>query len=262
MKQATILDEIVAYKLDEVKIRQRKLPLSALQTQCEAAPSLRGFAAALADAKPAIIAEIKKASPSKGVIRESFEPREIATRYQDHGATCLSVLTDKHFFQGCEQALTEARAAVQLPVLRKDFILTEYQVFETRVLVADCLLLIVAALDRQQFIDLHQTARELNLDVLVEIHDEQELGIALEAKPNLIGINNRNLKTFETTIQTTLELAPKVPDDIQVVSESGIHTSEHVATLQAGGVNSFLVGEAFMKAPDPGIALAEMFEDA
>jgi indole-3-glycerol phosphate synthase len=228
-----------------------------------AAPPARGFQAALtrriAAGDPAVIAEIKKASPSKGVIRPQFAPVEIARSYQASGAACLSVLTDVDFFQGSDEYLTAARAAVQLPVLRKDFVVDPYQVYETRALGADCMLLIVAALDIMQLTNLHQLGRDLGLDVLIEVHDAHELAAALSLAPTMIGINNRNLKTFETRLEVTWGLLERIPAGTLVVTESGINTAADVTEMRRRGVHAFLVGEAFMRAPDPGAALAALF---
>jgi len=208
---------------------------------------------------PAVIAEIKKASPSKGLLREDFDPPAIARSYERHGAACLSVLTDADFFQGCEAYLQQARAACGLPVLRKDFIIDPYQVYEARVIGADCILLIVAALDDSALRELAQLAAELHMDVLVEVHDAGELQRALALNTPLIGINNRNLRSFETRLETTLDLLEHIPADCIVITESGIHSRDDVALLRGRGVNAFLVGEAFMRAPDPGEALAKLF---
>jgi len=226
-------------------------------------PAARGFRAALenriAADQPAIIAEIKKASPSKGVIRANFDPPAIARRYADCGAACLSVLTDERFFQGSNQDLVAARAAVDLPVLRKDFMIDAWQLHESRALGADAVLLIVAALDDAALRDLGQTAQALGLDVLVEVHDPFELDRALATGATLIGINNRDLRTFETSVETTLRLLPRMPAGVRVVTESGIATHEQVTTLRRQGVNAFLVGETFMRADDPGQALSDLF---
>jgi len=208
---------------------------------------------------PAVIAEIKKASPSKGVIRENFDPTQIAKSYAHFGAACLSVLTDVDFFQGSDEYLQQARAACNLPVLRKDFMIDPYQVYEARALGADCILLIVACLTDQQLHELCGLSHDLDMDVLVEVHDEQELERALRLPNKLIGINNRNLHTFETTLQTTLSMLDKIPSDYLLVSESGIHTPDDIKLLRENGVNTFLVGEAFMAAEDPGAKLKELF---
>ena len=225
---------------------------------------MRGFIAAIerriAAGQAAVIAEIKKASPSKGVLREDFKPAEIASSYQRHGAACLSVLTDRDFFQGGEDYLQQAREACSLPVIRKDFIIDPYQVVEARAIDADCILLIVAALDDAMLQRLLDQAHELQMDVLGEVHDETELDRALATGARLIGINNRNLRTFETSLATTLDMLDRIPDDRIVVTESGIHTRDDVQLMRDHGVNTFLVGEAFMKADDPGQKLAELFE--
>ena len=208
----------------------------------------------------AVIAEVKKASPSKGLLRDPFDPAAIARSYAAGGATCLSVLTDEHFFQGSDDALREARAACALPVLRKDFTIDPYQVYEARVLGADCILLIVAALGDAQLNELAGLARHLDLDVLVEVHDAGELDRVRHMEGTLLGINNRNLRTFETRLETTLSLLAAVPEGRLVVTESGIHTREDVARMRAGGVHAFLVGEAFMRAPEPGERLRELFD--
>lgn len=258
-----ILRRIVARKAEEVAERARRLPLRALSEQVERAPALRGFAEAIrarvTAGEPAVIAEIKKASPSKGVLRADFRPEEIARSYGRHGATCLSVLTDVDFFQGSDEHLTTARAACALPVLRKDFTIDAYQVYEARVMGADAILLIVAALGDTQMHELAALARDLGLDVLVEVHDAAELERALAVPSPLIGINNRDLHTFEVSLATTLDLLPTIPKDRIVITESGIHAREQVARLRARGVNAFLVGETFMRAPDPGAALHDLF---
>lgn len=257
---STILDEIIAKKRSEVDSLKRKTPLNSLEADARGMPVPRGFCNALRACDPAVIAEIKKASPSKGVIREEFDPSSIARSYECHGAACLSVLTDESFFQGSDAALCAARDETRLPVLRKDFIVDEYQIIETRVLPADCVLLIVSALDRTQLATFHEIALELGLDVLVEVHNESELEQALLIEARLIGINNRDLKTFRTDLAVTERLAPLIPASIQVVSESGIHARSDVDRLRACGVHAFLVGEAFMRAPDPGVAMSAIFD--
>ena len=256
---ATILDEIIARKHAELDSRKRKTSLNSIKSAAQDSPPLRRFRAALSGRAAAVIAEIKKASPSKGVIREDFDPSSIARSYQEHGASCLSVLTDEHFFQGNDEALRTARDKTRLPVLRKDFIVDEYQIFETRVLPADCLLLIVAALDRLTLKSFHEIGLGLGLDVLVEVHDERELDDALAIDAQLIGINNRNLKTFHTDLAVTERLVSQIPSSVQIVSESGIHNRRDVSRLVKCGVNAFLVGEAFMRASDPGQAMSEIF---
>jgi len=226
-------------------------------------PPARGFERALRDriaqSRPAVIAEIKKASPSKGVLRESFDPPAIAASYERAGATCLSVLTDKPFFQGAAEYLVRAREACALPALRKEFIVDEYQIAESRVLGADAILLIAAALEDEQMAALERCAHEYGMDVLVEVHDADELARALPLSTRLIGINNRNLRNFSVTLDTTFNLLPRVPGDRLVVTESGIVTQRDVALMRAKGVNAFLVGEAFMRAADPGAALTALF---
>ncbi len=223
----------------------------------------RGFAAALqarvAAGQPAVIAEIKKASPSKGVLREDFHPADIARSYERGGAACLSVLTDRDFFQGCDEYLQEARAACRLPVIRKDFILDPYQVLEARLLGADCILLIAACLDDSRMADLNAQALELGMDVLIEVHDRAELERALSLPGQLIGINNRDLRSFQVSLDTTLGLLDAIPPDRLLVTESGILTMDDVALMRAYGVHAFLVGEAFMRAADPGAALGQLF---
>jgi len=224
---------------------------------------VRGFEAALRSKINAggagVIAEVKKASPSKGVLREHFEPASIASSYAAHGAACLSVLTDQRFFQGADAYLQQARAACALPVLRKDFMVDEFQVVQARALGADCILLIVACLDDAQMADLEACARALGMDVLVEVHDGAELDRALRLRTRLVGINNRNLRTFDVTLDTTLGLLPRVPADRLLVTESGITGVADVQRMRAAGVHAFLVGEAFMRAPEPGVALAKLF---
>ena len=227
----TVLDEITAHKREEVKALKQAIPFSALQSVIQDAQPTRGFAKALAARDIAVIAEIKKASPSKGVIREDFDPPAIAKSYEQHGAACLSVLTDERFFQGSNRALQSAREEVRVPILRKDFIVDAYQIEESRAIGADCLLLIVATLDQPQLQDFFSHAKELALDVLVEVHNEAELEKALAIEADLIGINNRNLRTFETDLAVTERLVKRLPDGIQVVSESGIHTSQDVRTV-------------------------------
>ena len=258
-----ILKQILKRKKEEVIARKKTRPLSDLKTQAAAAPAPRRFYHAITSTidagRPAVIAEIKKASPSKGVIREDFDPAAIAASYARAGASCLSVLTDVDFFQGQDSDLAAAKESCKLPVLRKDFIIDPYQVYESRLIGADCILLIVAALTDSRLQDLAGLAGNLGLDVLVEVHDRVELERGLMLRTPLIGINNRDLHTFETRIETTLGLLTDVYPDRTVVTESGIHTSEDVATMRKAGVNAFLVGEAFMKAPDPGKKLKELF---
>ncbi|NEV64980.1 indole-3-glycerol phosphate synthase TrpC [Thiorhodococcus minor] len=258
-----ILRKIVRRKLEEIQTRSAQRTQSDLIADLAQASPPRGFAAALesklAAGQPAVIAEIKKASPSKGVLREDFRPAEIATRYAAGGAACLSVLTDVDFFQGSEAYLKEARAACSLPVIRKDFIIDPYQVYEARAMGADCILLIAACLDDARLSELSALAHELGMDVLTEVHDAEELERALAVPGRLIGVNNRNLRTFEVSLQTTLDLLGAVPADRLLVTESGILGREDVIRMRGHGVNAFLVGEAFMRAPDPGAALASLF---
>jgi len=263
---ADILERIVAVKREEIAAARARRSLASLREEAESAErraDLRDFAGALrarvADDRPAVIAEVKKASPSKGVLREHFVPAEIAASYERHGAAALSVLTDERFFQGSAAYLREARAACALPVLRKDFMVDDYQVFEARTMGADCILLIVACLDDARLADLEAVAMSLGLAVLVEVHDGAELDRALRLRTPLVGINNRNLRSFEVTLDTTLDLVPRVPPDRLLVTESGILAPADVARLRAADVQAFLVGEAFMRAPDPGAALAALF---
>ena len=255
----TILDEILAHKAGEVAERSRNRPLADVRTAAETNPPPRGFAKALRHRKPGVIAEIKKASPSKGVIRADFEPAGIARSYEAAGAACLSVLTDERFFQGHDRYLTAAREATSLPALRKDFIVDAWQVFESRALGADCILLIVAALDAPRLAELDALARELGMDVLIEVHDAAEVETALGLGPTLLGINNRDLRTFETTLETTLRLLPAVPPEVTVITESGIHRPDDVTRMRDAGVEAFLVGEAFMREEHPGDALERLF---
>ena len=259
----TILDEILAHKREEVAQRSAATPLPQVQAAAAAMPPTRGFTDALSAAvklgQAAIIAEVKKASPSKGVIRENFDPVAIAHSYAAAGATCLSVLTDEKYFQGSDGFLRSIRDEVALPLLRKEFIVAEYQIYESRALGADCILLIVSALDNIQLAELHQCARDLSLDVLIEVHDATELAVALDLSPSLVGINNRNLKTFETSLQITCDLLESIPLEVLVVTESGIRTREDVQAMRERNVHAFLVGEAFMSAEDPGLALRNLF---
>jgi indole-3-glycerol phosphate synthase len=258
-----ILIKILNRKREEIAERSSKISIEKLKQQCESADAVRGFIASIENKinnkQSAVIAEIKKASPSKGVLRENFEPAEIAKSYASHGAACLSILTDKDYFQGHEEYLKQARAACELPVIRKDFIIDPYQVYEARVIDADCILLIVAALDDEDLHALFNLAHELNMDVLMEVHDEQEMRRALKTGARLIGINNRNLRTFDTTLDTTLSMLEMVSDRHILVTESGIHTKDDVQLMRDNGVNAFLVGEAFMRADNPGKKLAELF---
>lgn len=262
----SILDRIVAKKYIEVAERKLRLSQAELQGRLQEAPTVRDFKAQLLRRilaeKPAVIAEIKKASPSQGVIREDFHPAEIATQYQSAGASCLSVLTDEQFFQGADAYLQEARAAVDLPVLRKDFIVDPYQIYEARSIGADCVLLIVSILDDNQLKSYHELAQSLGMNVLVEVHDGDEMARALKVEPDILGINNRNLKTFEVSLETTLALKDAVPARSIVITESGIHTEQDVALMTQAGVFGFLVGEAFMRHADPGIKFKELFGPA
>jgi indole-3-glycerol phosphate synthase len=254
----SILERILAVKRDEVAAAKRKLPQTELEQRTFR--PLRDFVGALRARKPAVIAEIKRASPSKGVLRADFDPAAIARSYEKGGAACMSVLTDREFFQGAPEHLEAARAACALPALRKDFIIDPYQVYESRALGADCILLIAACLSAQTMAELESVARELRMAVLVEVHDAAELELALRLKTPLIGVNNRNLKTFETRLETTLDLLPRIPKERIVIAESGILVRADVARLRSQGVEAFLVGEAFMRAPDPGQALSKIFD--
>ena len=258
-----ILHAILQRKAEEVAARNAVLPLRELTARGRDVPPVRGFASAvaarIARGEPAVIAEVKKASPSKGVIRADFDPAAIARSYENGGAACLSVLTDVDFFQGADACLQQARAACTLPVLRKDFVIDAYQVHEARVLGADCILLIVAALEDAGLAELCGLAMDLGMDVLVEVHDVDELERALQVPAALLGINNRNLRTFEVSLDTTLDLRGAVPRDRILVTESGIVARADVARMRAAGIEAFLVGEAFMREPDPGAALQRLF---
>ncbi|CAN1522946.1 TrpC Indole-3-glycerol phosphate synthase [Methylophilaceae bacterium] len=258
-----ILNKILATKKTEVAASKLAVSLDQLQAQAEAQGEPRDFVGSIHKKvmanKAAVIAEIKKASPSKGVIREDFKPAEIAKSYEKAGAACLSVLTDEQYFQGSAAYLKQARAACKLPVLRKDFIIDEYQVFEARAMGADCILLIVAALELAKMQKLEALANELGMAVLVEVHDADELALALQLDTPLIGINNRNLRTFEVSLQTTLDLLKIMPEDRFVVTESGIFTPDDVKLMMDNQVQGFLVGEAFMRQDDPGAELARVF---
>jgi indole-3-glycerol phosphate synthase len=260
---ADILQRIIAVKAEEVAAARAAQPLPEVRAAAEAMPPPRDFIGALqakvCAGKPAVIAEIKKASPSKGVLREHFDPAAIAVSYERHGAACLSVLTDAQFFQGSMDHLRQARAACRLPVLRKDFMVDPYQVYEARAAGADCILLIVAALEVTRMQELEALAREIGMAVLAEVHDGAELDRALRLKTPLIGINNRNLRTFETRLDTTLGLLDRIPADRSVVTESGILKPEDVKTMRDSKVNCFLVGEAFMRAPEPGVEFERLF---
>lgn len=264
MSVPTVLEKILARKVEEVAERSARVGLAELERMAKAADAPRGFAnAMLAQAKrkqPAVIAEIKKASPSKGVIREHFVPADIAVSYEKGGATCLSVLTDVDYFQGGDAYLQQARAACKLPVIRKDFLIDPYQVVEARALGADCVLLIVAALDDVRMAELAATAKSVGLDVLVEVHDAAELECALNTLDTpLVGVNNRNLHTFEVSLETTLDLLPRIPRDRLAITESGILNRADVELMEINEVYSFLVGEAFMRAEQPGLELQRLF---
>jgi indole-3-glycerol phosphate synthase len=258
-----ILKKIIHRKTEEIVERMARVSLQEQAERAKQGSPIRGFVdhieQTIQAGRAAVIAEIKKASPSKGVMRENFQPAEIAASYEKGGASCLSVLTDIDFFQGSDAYLQQARQACSLPVLRKDFIIDPYQVYEARTIGADCILLIVAALSDTQLKELANLAIQLNMDVLVEVHDAEELARALSVDLPLIGINNRNLRSFETSLDTTLSLLAQIPDDRIVVTESGIHTPDDVARMRAHNVNAFLVGEAFMKAEEPGEKLRELF---
>ncbi|MEO6076853.1 MAG: indole-3-glycerol phosphate synthase TrpC [Dokdonella sp.] len=261
-----ILQKILARKAEEVAERKARVPLTELVAQIAGLPPTRGFAAwlesTISEGRAAVIAEVKKASPSQGVIRADFDPAAIARSYESGGASCLSVLTDADFFQGSEAFLQQARAACRLPVLRKDFTIDPYQVYEARAIGADAILLIVAALDDSKLLEMALIAADLDLDVLIEVHDEAELERALEIPAQLIGVNNRNLRTFEVSLETTLRLLDQFPSDRLLVAESGIHARADVERLRTAGVNAFLVGEAFMRSADPGVQLAKLFQGA
>ena len=258
-----ILDKIVAVKREEVAAALRHKPLDVVRADAESRVLTRDFEGAMrakiAAGQAAVIAEIKKASPSKGVLRAEFIPADIAQSYAEFGAACLSVLTDKQFFQGSVDFLKQARASCDLPVLRKDFMIDAYQIYEARAMGADAILLIAACLDDAQMADMEAVARSLDMAVLVEVHDRAELERALKLKTRLVGINNRNLKTFEVSLQTTLDMLPDVPADRLLVTESGIQTTEDVRRMREAKVHAFLVGEAFMRADEPGEALAKLF---
>jgi len=262
-RREDILQKILARKAEEVAARIAERPLAQMRDLAADMPPVRGFAGAIeekiAAGAPAVIAEVKKASPSKGVIRPDFQPAQIATSYETGGAACLSVLTDVDFFQGADAYLQQARAACTLPVLRKDFTIDPYQVYEARALGADCILLIVAGLSDDQLAELSGIALQLGLDVLVEVHDIDELERAIQVPAPLLGINNRSLRSFEVSLETTLSLRDAVPRDRRLVTESGIHSAHDVARMRAAGIEAFLVGEAFMREPDPGAALQRMF---
>lgn len=258
-----ILEKILAVKREEVAVLQKIRSEADLLAEANARQDIRGFANALRERikhkQNAVIAEVKKASPSKGIIREHFVPAEIASSYATYGATCLSVLTDQQFFQGSPDYLRQARAACNLPVLRKDFMIDTYQVINARAMGADCILLIVAALSDTQLSELESAAMALGMDVLVEVHNREELERALSLKSPLLGINNRNLRTFDVDLQNTIDLLNDIPQDKILITESGIHTQEDVMRMNKHGVYGFLVGEAFMREPEPGLALKKLF---
>ena len=262
-KMSDILDKIIAVKREEVAALVQQKPLAAMRADAESRVLTRDFVGALKSkitaGKPAVIAEVKKASPSKGVLRADFIPADIAQSYAEYGSACLSVLTDQKFFQGSVEYFKQARASCSLPALRKDFMIDAYQIYESRVMGADCVLLIAAVLDDAQMKDMERLAMSLDMAVLVEVHDAAELDRALKLKTPLIGINNRNLKTFEVSLDTTLSLMKSVPSDRILVTESGIATHDDVKRLRSAHINAFLVGEAFMRADEPGLALAELF---
>ena len=260
---SNILEQILATKREEIDLRRTLVPEQQLLDKMADGHTPLGFVSALqrraSEQKPGVIAEIKKASPSKGVIRADFNPAAIATSYATANATCLSILTDEQYFQGHDDFLREVRQVVTLPLLRKDFTIDAYQVYEARAMGADCILLIVSALKPADLRDLYALAQSVGLDVLIEVHDAEELAIALALGPDLIGINNRNLKTFNTNLETTIDLLSNIPAGVVVVTESGISTVADVSRMQANNVHCFLVGEAFMRATDPGQALSDLF---
>lgn len=262
-KTPDILKKIIHRKQEEISTRKQIIAESSLIDKIQEASSVRGFVNSMrqkiAAGEPAVIAEIKKASPSKGVIREDFKPAEIAKSYQQGGASCLSVLTDIDFFQGSDEYLKQARAACDLPVIRKDFIIDTYQIYEARAMGADCILLIVAVLTDEQMSTLYSLARDLGMDVLIEVHDEEELQRSLPLGADLVGINNRNLRTFETSLNTTIDLLSQIPKNRIVVTESGIHSVDNIKLMRDHQVNAFLVGEAFMRADEPGTELKKLF---
>jgi len=261
-----ILKTILRRKTEELIERSRRVPIGQMSQRAAAQPPARGFCEALTRrihaGQPAVIAEIKRASPSKGLLRRDYRPAEIARSYEAGGAAALSVLTDVDFFQGADAHLSEARDACKLPILRKDFTIDAYQIYEARALGADCILLIVSCLGDAQLVELSGLAAHLDMDVLMEVHDGDELERALALNPVLLGINNRDLRNFETSLDTTLKLLVRVPEGVTVVTESGIHTPDDVALLRRHGVNAFLVGEAFMRADDPGVKLSKLFAAA
>ena len=260
----SILKRILATKAEEVAVRSGRCNLATISAMARDQAPARGFAnrvSTLTANGPAVIAEVKKASPSAGVIREDFRPADIAASYEQAGAACLSVLTDEQYFQGCDDYMAGARQACSLPVLRKDFMVDPWQIHESRAIGADCILLIVAALQRDQLQELDGLAGEMGLDVLVEVHDERELEDALSTGARLVGVNNRDLHTFTTDLATSERLRPMLPPDLTMVTESGIHTLQDVRRMQAAKINAFLVGEAFMRSADPGEALQKLFFD-
>jgi indole-3-glycerol phosphate synthase len=261
---ANILDTIIATKFEEIKESQKIKSIDQLKDEVINASQPRGFVKAietqLSKNKAAVIAEIKKASPSKGVIRENFNPKEIAISYEKGGATCLSVLTDQKYFQGHDDYLKEARAVCSLPVLRKDFMVDTYQIYEARAMGADCILLIVAALSLDLMQELEEITHSLGMNILVEVHNQEELDLALQLKTPLLGINNRNLKTFDVSLDTTFDLIKNISADKIIVTESGILTSNDVKLMQDHHVNTFLIGEAFMRESDPGTSLKNLFQ--
>jgi len=258
-----ILVKILDRKLEEIAERSASVSIDDLKQRCKSADPVRGFIRSIENKinnkQSAVIAEIKKASPSKGLLRENFKPDAIARSYAENGAACLSILTDKDYFQGHEDYLQQARAACELPVIRKDFIIEPYQVYEARAINADCILLIVSALTPEKLQELFELAHSLEMDVLMEVHDEQEMEVALKTGARLIGINNRNLRTFETSLDTTINMLDMVNENHILVTESGIHTKDDVQLMRDNNVNAFLVGEAFMRADNPGEKLAELF---
>ena len=261
--KSTILEEIIEHKKQAVSIAKQQLSLEDIEDQLKDCPNPRPFTSSLrsavANQRTAVIAEIKKASPSKGLIRPNFDPIEHAKDYEVSGATCLSVLTDVKYFKGSDRYLTEVKQASKLPILRKDFIIDPYQVAQSKLMGADCILLIVAALSPSQLQELAAYANQVSIDVLVEVHDKAELNCALDLDNDLIGINNRNLHNFETSLQTTLELKKYIPEGKLVITESGIHSIDDVKLMKSNGIFGFLVGETFMRAPKPGLKLKELF---
>ena len=266
MNTGTILDEIIAHKRSEIITKKKVVSISDLEKAAAVAPVIRSFLGAITgkigSEEIAVIAELKKASPSKGIINPNFKPAEIAKAYAEGGACCLSILTDQHFFLGHDDYLKDVRACIDLPILRKDFILDEYQVIESRAIGADCILLIVAALEYEELKQLYYKASELGLDVLIEVHNKKELDIALSLSPDLIGINNRNLKTFDTTLDTTFELLQYIPKHITIITESGIRSAKDINAMLSRDVRAFLIGEMFMRETEPGVALNNLLSNA